>query len=156
MNYPKTSRRDFLTSTLLAGAGFMARTEAASVAQSAQQGEFWPNGARLAVTFSLMFEAGGQPISGAGGPVSQGLPRPLELFDRHEIKGSSFMIGEAVRKRPDLAAEIVRRGHEAGAHGRPWAPSYLLSREEEKAFIQDNVETIKQFTGFHPLASTPY
>jgi len=26
----------------------------------------WPNGARLAVSFSLMFEAGGQPISGAG------------------------------------------------------------------------------------------
>jgi hypothetical protein len=28
---------------------------------------FWPNDARLAVSFSLMFEAGGQPISGAGG-----------------------------------------------------------------------------------------
>jgi hypothetical protein len=30
---------------------------------------FWPNGARLAVSFSLMFEAGGQPISGAGGVI---------------------------------------------------------------------------------------
>ena len=29
--------------------------------------QFWPNNARLAVSFSLMFEAGGQPISGAGG-----------------------------------------------------------------------------------------
>lgn len=28
---------------------------------------FWPNGARLAVSLSLMFEAGGQPVSGAGG-----------------------------------------------------------------------------------------
>ena len=45
MNYSNTSRRDFLTSTLLAGAGFMVETEAASVAQSAKQGEFWPNGA---------------------------------------------------------------------------------------------------------------
>jgi hypothetical protein len=38
----------------------------------------WPHGARLAVSFSLMFEAGGQPISGAGGvipdPIQQGLP----------------------------------------------------------------------------------
>src|SRR5216683_3178296 len=38
----------------------------------------WPNGARLAVSFSLMFEAGGQPISGAGGvipdPIQQGIP----------------------------------------------------------------------------------
>src|SRR5258708_33442817 len=29
----------------------------------------WPNGARLAVSFSLMFEGGGQPISGAGGVI---------------------------------------------------------------------------------------
>ncbi len=38
----------------------------------------WPDGARLAVSFSLMFEAGGQPISGAGGvipdPIQQGIP----------------------------------------------------------------------------------
>ena len=39
---------------------------------------FWPGGARLAVSFSLMFEAGGQPISGAGGvipdPIGGGMP----------------------------------------------------------------------------------
>jgi hypothetical protein len=32
--------------------------------------EFWPDGARLAVKVSMQFEAGGQPISGAPGPVS--------------------------------------------------------------------------------------
>jgi hypothetical protein len=32
---------------------------------------FRPNDARLAVSFSLMFEAGGQPISGAGGVSSR-------------------------------------------------------------------------------------
>jgi peptidoglycan/xylan/chitin deacetylase (PgdA/CDA1 family) len=177
MNDSNTSRRNFLTSTLLAGAGFMVGTEAASVAQSAKQGEFWPNGARLAVSFSLMFEAGGQPISGAGGPVTEpilngapdlptnsffeygvteGIPRLLDLFDRHEIKVSSFMIGEAVRQRPDLAVEIVNRGHEAGAHGRTWTSSYLLSKEEEKAFIQDNVQTIKRVTGFQPVGWNAY
>ena len=39
---------------------------------------FWPNHARLAVSISLMYEGGGQPISGAPGvipePVRQGLP----------------------------------------------------------------------------------
>ena len=33
--------------------------------------EFWPGGARLAVTVSMQFEAGGQPISGAGGPITE-------------------------------------------------------------------------------------
>jgi peptidoglycan/xylan/chitin deacetylase (PgdA/CDA1 family) len=34
----------------------------------------------------------------------------LDLFDKHGLKVSSFMIGEAVDKHPELAAEIVRRG----------------------------------------------
>ena len=42
---------------------------------------FWPNDARLAISFSLMFEAGGQPIHGSAGvlqPVPN-QPRPHSL-----------------------------------------------------------------------------
>ena len=112
---------------------------------------FWPNGARLAVSFSLMFEGGGQPISGAGGVIPdpiekgvpdlptnaffaygyyEGIPRVLDLMDKHGIKLSSFMIGKAVETSPDLAREIVRRGHEAAAHGRVWENSYRARRRE--------------------------
>jgi peptidoglycan/xylan/chitin deacetylase (PgdA/CDA1 family) len=129
---------------------------------------FWPNGARLAISISLMFEGGGQPISGAAGPISEpiknglpdlptnaffaygyyeGIPRALNLFDKHKIKASCFMIGNAIAQAPELAQEIVRRGHEAAAHGRTWSPSYNLSREEEKRFIADSVETIHRITG---------
>jgi hypothetical protein len=86
----------------------------------------------------MQFEAGGQPISGAGGPITEpilpgfpdlgrnsfyeygareGVPRILDLLDRHDIKMSSFMIGDAVRRHPEVAAEIVRRGHQAGGTG---------------------------------------
>ena len=138
---------------------------------------FWPNGARLAVSFSLMFEGGGQPISGAGGVIPdpiekgvpdlptnaffayghyEGIPRVLDLMDKHEIKLSSFMIGKAVETSPDLAREIVRRGHEAAAHGRLWDNSYQLSRDEEKRFIADSVETIQKVTGQTPLGWNAY
>jgi hypothetical protein len=124
---------------------------------------FWPNGARLAVSVSMMFEGGGQPISGAGGlipePIAkgipdlptnayfayghyEGIPRALDLFDKHDIKVSSFMIGEAIKNAPELAQEIVRRGHEAAAHGPTWSNSYNLSRNEEKRFIAESAETI--------------
>jgi peptidoglycan/xylan/chitin deacetylase (PgdA/CDA1 family) len=130
--------------------------------------ELWPNGARLAVTISMQFEAGGQPISGAPGPVTEpispgypdlpqnsfyeygvreGIPRMLDLFDRHGIKVTAFMIGEAVDKHPELAREIVRRGHEAAAHGRRWESQYLLEPEEERAWISDSVESIERATG---------
>jgi peptidoglycan/xylan/chitin deacetylase (PgdA/CDA1 family) len=138
---------------------------------------FWPNGARLAVSFSLMFEGGGQPISGAGGVIPdpiekgvpdlptnaffayghyEGIPRVLDLMDKHGIKLSSFMIGKAVETSPDIAQEIVRRGHEAAAHGRVWNNSYQLSRAEEKRFIADSVETIHKVTGQTPVGWNAY
>jgi peptidoglycan/xylan/chitin deacetylase (PgdA/CDA1 family) len=138
---------------------------------------FWPNGARLAVSISLMFEGGGQPISGAGGVIPdpiekgvpdlptnaffayghyEGIPRVLDLMDRHGIKLSSFMIGNAVNTAPDLAREIVRRGHEAAAHGRVWDNSYQLPRGEEERFIGDSVETIQKITGQKPIGWNAY
>jgi hypothetical protein len=60
--------------------------------------EFWPNGARLAVTVSMQFEAGGQPLSDAGGPITEpimegypGLGRNsfYEYGAREEVRASS-------------------------------------------------------------------
>jgi peptidoglycan/xylan/chitin deacetylase (PgdA/CDA1 family) len=138
---------------------------------------FWPNDARLAVSFSLMFEAGGQPISGAGGVIPdpiehglpdlptnaffqygvyEGIPRVLDLMDKHQVKLSSFMIGQAVDKAPDLAREIVRRGHEAAAHGYIWQNSYALSPDEERRFIAQGVESIHKATGQQPVGWNAY
>jgi peptidoglycan/xylan/chitin deacetylase (PgdA/CDA1 family) len=139
--------------------------------------ELWPDGARLAVTVSMQFEAGGQPISGAPGPVTdpvepgypdlaqnsfydygvrEGIPRLLDLFDKHRIKVTSFMIGQAVDKHPELAAEIVRRGHEAAAHGRRWEYQYLLDPDEERAWIVDGVHSIQNATGTTPQGYNNY
>jgi peptidoglycan/xylan/chitin deacetylase (PgdA/CDA1 family) len=159
----------------LSGAASAATTTISTSDRNA--GGFWPNGARLAVSFSLMFEGGGQPISGAGGVIPdpiekgvpdlptnaffayghyEGIPRVLDLVDKHGIKLSSFMIGKAVETSPDLAQEIVRRGHEAAAHGRVWDNSYQLSRDEEKRFIADSVETIHKITGQIPIGWNAY
>lgn len=50
----------------------------------------------------------------------------------------------------------MRRGHEAAAHGRVWDNSYRLSRDEEKRFIADSVETIQKITGEKPLGWNAY
>jgi peptidoglycan/xylan/chitin deacetylase (PgdA/CDA1 family) len=139
--------------------------------------QFWPNGARLAVSISMQFEAGGQPISGAPGPVSdpisagypdlpqnsfyeygvrEGIPRLLKLFDKHGIKVTSFMIGEAVDKRPEIARAIVSRGHEAGGHGRRWENQYLLQPDEERVWIADGLESIERATGVRPCGYNNY
>lgn len=138
---------------------------------------FWPDGARLAVTVSMQFEAGGQPISGADGPITErildgfpdlgqnsfyeygareGIPRILNLLDEHGIKMTSFMIGDAVRRHPQVAAEIVRRGHEAGAHGRSWQRQYQLLRQQEVDWIADSVNAIEKVTGTRPTGYNNY
>lgn len=138
---------------------------------------FWPNNARLAVSFSLMYEGGGQPISGAPGVIPEpiennlpdmptngvfqygiyeGTPRLLNLMDKHNVKLSAFMIGQAVDKDPDLAKEVVRRGHEAAAHGKTWTPSYNLSPNEERRFIKDNIASIQNATGQIPKGWSAY
>lgn len=131
--------------------------------------EFWPGGARLAVTISLMFESGGHPEVGALGPLSsipidpeipdlptetyfeygyhEGIPRLLDLFDSFDVKATSFMVGKAVDKNPDVAAEIAARGHECAAHGAEWVPQWEMSPEDERAFIRSAVTSIEQATG---------
>ncbi len=169
----QASRRDFIKMVSLASSSLALPLSAFSFSDSPpplpmSTTDFWPNGARLAVSFSLMFEGTGQPISGASGPITEaiqpgfpdlptnsffeygmneGVPRLLNLFDKHNIKVSSFMIGEAVDQHPTLAAEVARRGHECAAHGRRWSEQYTLSREEEKQWIQDSVASIKRATG---------
>jgi len=81
----------------------------------------------------------------------EGIPRLLDLFDKHGVKATSFMVGTAVEKHPDIAREIVRRGHEAAAHGRTWESTFALSREDEKKNISDGAEIIERVTGFHPI-----
>lgn len=127
----------------------------------------WADGSRLVVSVSMQFEAGGQPDN-AESPFPQnlekgyldlpaatwyqygykeGIPRMLDNWDKLGIKVTSHMVGSAVLKNPQLAKEIVERGHEAAAHGMNWSSQYNLSYEDEKKFIQDGVDAIKSVTG---------
>ncbi len=50
------------------------------------------------------------------GPDPRDTPVLLDLLDRYRTKAVFFLIGEKVAAHPDLAGEIVRRGHEVGNH----------------------------------------
>ena len=127
----------------------------------------WADGSRLVISVSMQFEAGGQPDN-AESPFPQniqkgfidlpattwysygykeGIPRMLDNWDKLNIKVTSHMVGTAVLKNPQLAKEIVERGHEAAAHGMSWSTQYTMPYEEEKKFIADGVSAIKKVTG---------
>jgi peptidoglycan/xylan/chitin deacetylase (PgdA/CDA1 family) len=170
-----TSRRDFLQASAAVLGSMSIPAIAASgatfeKAHTMQTKPYWPNGERLAISISLQFEAGAQPAD-AEGPfpklesrypdtispswyqygMNEGVPRLLDLFDKHGIKVTSHMVGKAVEANPKLAAEVVRRGHEASGHGLHWAPQYELTPEQERQHYLESADLIEKITGQRPL-----
>jgi len=49
--------------------------------------------------------------------VEENTRRLLDLFDRHEVKATHFVLGWVAERFPDLVREIDARGHEVASHG---------------------------------------
>lgn len=50
------------------------------------------------------------------GPIPEATPWVLDVLDRYGVKATFFVVGDNVRKHPDLFREIIRRGHSVGNH----------------------------------------
>ncbi|PAV71400.1 hypothetical protein WR25_20177 [Diploscapter pachys] len=61
----------------------------------------------------------------------------------------------AVEAYPELAAEVVRRGHEAAGHGLHWAPQYSLTPAEERRQYEQASAIIERVTGQRPRPTNP-
>src|SRR5260221_6281408 len=62
------------------------------------------------------------------------------------------MCGRAVERTPELAAEIVRRGHEPACHGWRWTPHATFEdREAEQRSLERCIAMTKRATGERPL-----
>ncbi len=180
-------RRDFLVKAgtsvgaLAAGVAMsgvpglaVAGGRAPDTAGGPSRGEFWPGGARLVISISMQFEAGGQPPKGTDSPFPkvdfpdgvpadaaanswfaygyrEGIPRMLDLWDKHGVKVTSHMIGEAARRHPALARDIVARGHEASGHGPRWSSQYAMERDEERRFLIAARDMVRDATGQTPI-----
>jgi peptidoglycan/xylan/chitin deacetylase (PgdA/CDA1 family) len=83
--------------------------------------------------------------------VKEGVPRMLDLWDAKGVKVTSHMVGQAVERHPDLAKEIVARGHEAAAHGQTWTPQYSMNPDQGRAAHSASVATIEGATGTRPI-----
>lgn len=86
------------------------------------------------------------------GPDPKDTPVLLDLLDRHGVKAVFFMIGEKVAAHPELAREVVRRGHEIGNHTmtHPQASFWCAGPSRTRREIAECQKIIEETTGTAP------
>ena len=126
------------------------------------QPESWPNGARVAVLLSFDVDNETIPLrfgEPTVGTLSQGeygartgLPRVVDVLDRHEIPASFFIPAVSLMLNPGMADVIGRSGkHEFAVHGWIHERNSSLPADEERALLVRAVEYLTQVTGERPV-----
>ncbi|MFA0323818.1 allantoinase PuuE [Vibrio splendidus] len=140
----------------------------------------WPGNARVAVSFVLNYEEGGercllhgddeseaflseipsaQPIKGERHMSMEsiyeygsraGVWRVLRLFDEYEIPLTVFAVAMAIERHPDVAKAMVEAGHEICSHGYRWIDYQYIDESEERDHMTKAIEIIQQVTGQRP------
>ena len=76
------------------------------------------------------------------GPIPEVTPWVLDQLDRFGVKATFFMVGDNVRKHPDVYRMVVERGHHVGNHTfnhiqgiRYWTHNYLANVRKAADYI---------------------
>lgn len=79
--------------------------------------------------------------------VAANTHRLLELFDRHLVKGTFFILGWVAVRHPALVREIANLGHEIASHGFDHQLIYTLTREQFRNDVHRAKDVLEQSAG---------
>jgi peptidoglycan/xylan/chitin deacetylase (PgdA/CDA1 family) len=91
------------------------------------------------------------------GPHAQGTPAVLETLSREHVTATFFLVGEQVRRNPNLAREIRDAGHAIALHCDRHRNLLRLAPWQVREDIARALQTIEDATGVSPqLYRPPY
>jgi putative urate catabolism protein len=141
----------------------------------------WPRGARLALSFVLNYEEGGESSVLEGDPASEaflhevvgaaptvgrrnpnvesmfeygsraGFWRVHRIFTRHGLPLTVYGVGQALERNPDAARAMIEAGWEVASHGWRWIDYLEMSEEEERDHIRRATGAIERACGVRPV-----
>jgi polysaccharide deacetylase family protein (PEP-CTERM system associated) len=79
--------------------------------------------------------------------VERNTLRLLDILDEYAVKATFFVLGWEAERRPDLVAEIAKRGHEIGSHGYRHRLIYSLTPAECRDDIRRSLSTLERLAG---------
>ncbi|MBN3563638.1 allantoinase PuuE [Aliamphritea spongicola] len=140
----------------------------------------WPGQARIAVSFVLNYEEGGERCLLHGDNESEaflselpgavpfpdarhmsmesvyeygsraGVWRILKLFAKHKIPLTIFAVAMAAQRYPEVIQAMHQAGHEICSHGYRWIDYQKLSKEEEREHLYKAINILQDITGQRP------
>ncbi|KAK2670624.1 hypothetical protein RAB80_013046 [Fusarium oxysporum f. sp. vasinfectum] len=139
----------------------------------------WPNNAKIAVSFVINYEEGGERCVQSGDGVSEtnlrehpttprmnerdlngeseyeygsrvGFWRLFKLFNQHKMKFTLYAVAQAVEQQPEVATRCVEEGHDVASHAYRWVDHHDWSVEKEKEYIKKGITSLKNLTGYAP------
>jgi peptidoglycan/xylan/chitin deacetylase (PgdA/CDA1 family) len=131
--------------------GWWALAWGAALAVGWAQGTFDPNSQGFGPV-ATHCDGAGVWVTIDDGPDPQTTPRLLEVLDEQQVRATFFLIGERAERHPELAREIVARGHQVANHtathprARFWAAGPARTRRE----VVDGSRMIEAATGLRP------
>jgi putative urate catabolism protein len=141
----------------------------------------WPDGARLALSFVLNYEEGGENTPLEGDPASEaflhevvgapatvgrrnlntesmfeygsraGFWRVHRIFTSHGLVLTVYAVAQALERNPEAARAMVDAGWEVASHGWRWIDYMEMPEDEERAHMQRAIEAIEGVTGHRPV-----
>jgi putative urate catabolism protein len=141
----------------------------------------WPNGARIAVSFVLNYEEGGENCVLHGDTHSEaaltdiggvdalagarnlnvestfeygsrvGFWEILRILRKRRVDATVFAVGAALERNPAAAAALAASGLEVACHGQRWTDYQFAPEAVEQAEIRRNVEVITRMIGRAPV-----
>lgn len=139
----------------------------------------WPGGAKVALSFVLNYEEGGEHsvqwgdersenfISEVPGDPSfgernvnteslydygarSGVWRMLRIFDEFNMPLTVFAVGQALAANPDVGRAFAQREHEVASHHWRWIDYRDVPEDVEREHVRRSIEVIEELTGRRP------
>ncbi|MCK0177497.1 polysaccharide deacetylase [Mycolicibacterium sp. F2034L] len=128
----------------------------------------WPDGKVAAAAFTFDVDAESAVLWGPPGNLEAvgarmsvmshqaygplvGIPRILDLLERHQIPSTFFVPGHTADRYPDAIRSIVAAGHEIAHHGYLHEQPTALTLEEEIDVIDRGLAALADVAGVRPV-----
>ncbi len=141
----------------------------------------WPGNARIALSFVLNYEEGGernilhgdkeseaflsemvaaQPLQGERNMSMEslyeygsraGVWRVLKVFKEAGIPLTIFAVAMAAQRHPDVIRAMVAQGHEICSHGYRWIDYQYMDEAQEREHMLEAIRILTEISGERPL-----